>query len=472
MKKLLLFSFGLLTSLFGDAQPGLKKQLAVSSLFTDHMVLQRGTKVNFWGESVPGERLTVFSGWGKQVSVVAGSDGKWKVKLTTPDAGGPYMITIKSKLKTIMINDVLIGEVWLASGQSNMDIPLKGWPPGDTIQNSAREISNADHPEIRFMKIPFKVSAVPLDSVGGKWIAASSTTAGDFSATAYFFALKLYHELHVPIGIVQSSIGGTPAEAWTSKGYLEKLGDFNEAIDNLNQLSRLNSNSPTVLFNAMINPLIPYTFKGVIWYQGESNVGRAEQYKRLFPLLIEDWRNKWGYQLPFYYVQLAPHVYTAPDQKEQSQKLRDAQRYALILPKTGMVTTLDIGYLKTAHPPYKQEVGDRLARFALANEYKRNLVSSGPIYEKATISGNTLVVEFKSVGSGLHASANGLTGFEIAGVDKAWYPAWATIINNKVVVSCPTVADPVYVRYAWSDFSGASLFNKELLPAGTFTSEK
>jgi sialate O-acetylesterase len=237
-------------------------------------------------------------------------------------------------------------------------------------------------------------------------------------------------------------------------------------------ISQLNSNSPTVLFNAMINPLVPYTIKGVIWYQGESNVGRAEQYKRLFPLMIEDWRDKWGYELPFYFVQLAPYLYGAADQKEQSQKLRDAQRYALKLPKTGMAVTLDIGLLTTVHPPYKKEVGDRLARFALANEYGKKLVPSGPIYKNTTVSGNKLIIGFDSVGSGLVASDKGLSNFEIAGANKVYLPAQAKIVNDKVVVNNSSIAHPVYVRYAWSDGSGASLFNKEGLLAGTFTSEK
>lgn len=659
--KTFLFSITILSSLFAYPQSAIKKQLKVSNLFSDHIVLQQRDNVNLWGELTPGEKLTISANWGKQASTIADANGKWKVKLATPKAGGPYQISIKTAKKNININDVLIGEVWLASGQSNMDIPLKGWPPGDTIQNSASEISKANHPDIRFFKVPFNTSATPLDSVNGKWLASSPETAGNFSAVAYFYAQKLYQELKVPIGIIQSSIGGTPAEAWTSKGYLKKLGDFNEKIDGLEKLqeaadswfkkwpvqnipqtneqwksigfsdadvanpnfadagwteikipgridvspsgeldgaiwlrrtfivedittdyvlkigsvddmdasyingkyvgglvgsgfanapreitiprsilvkgenviairvidtggqglvrgpisitndkgasismegnwrsrwvaemlngkfytyglqtdiskrpniSQLNSNSPTILFNAMINPLVPYTIKGVIWYQGESNVGRAEQYKRLFPLMIEDWRDKWGYELPFYFVQLAPYLYSAADQKGQSQKLRDAQRYALKLPKTGMVVTLDVGLLTTVHPPYKKEVGNRFARFALTNEYGEKPVPSGPIYKNTTVSGNKLIIGFDSVGSGLVAFDKGLSDFEVAGANKVYLPAQAKIVNDKVVVNNSSIAHPVYVRYAWSDGSSASLFNKEGLPAGTFTSEK
>jgi sialate O-acetylesterase len=478
MGKILKFFFlsvPLISSLFVYPQIIVQKQLKLSGLFSDHMVLQQRSKVNFWGESDRGQKIKITSSWGGRVSATADAQGRWKVKLLTPKAGGPYIIDIKTAESDIEIKDVLIGEVWLASGQSNMDIPLKGWPPGDTIQNSAQEISKADYPDIRFLKVPFNTSATPLDSAGGKWIAASPETAGNFSATAYFYALKLHQQLRVPIGIVQSSIGGTPAEAWTSKDYLEKMGDFNEAIDRLKKRANKSppdSNSPTVLFNAMISPLIPYTVKGVIWYQGESNVGRAEQYKRLFPLMIADWRTKWGRELPFYFVQIAPFLYSAADQKGQSQKLRDAQRYALKLPKTGMVTTLDIGYLKTAHPPYKKEVGYRLARFALANDYGQNLIASGPVYKKTIISGNKLIIKFRSVGSGLATSTQGLFNFEIAGADSVYFPAQAKIINNKIVVSRASIIHPMYVRYAWTDSSTATLFNKEGLAAGTFTSEK
>ena len=624
------------------------------------MVLQQQANVALWGQSNPKQKLTVFASWGKSVSTISDAKGNWNIKLATLKAGGPYTIHIQTADTTIAINDVVIGEVWLASGQSNMDLPLKGWPPEDTVLNSKQEIAQANYPEIRLLKVPFNISASPIDSIGGEWLPASPQTAGNFSAAAYFFARKLYQELHVPIGIIQSSIGGTPAEAWTSKDYLAKIGDFNKQMNGLDtlqsttenwfknlphqavpttdaqwqaisfsdlkmakpylddshwttiqlpgrfdkinsedfdgaiwfrkefmvedtatdyvlkiggiddmdatyingqkigglsgekaanapremviaksllikgknviairaidtggpgsvsgtmtitnntgvviplegtwkcrliaeiykgifytynlqtdftqrpHLNQLNSNSPTVLFNAMIHPLVPYTIKGAIWYQGESNVGRAEQYKRLFPNMIEDWRNKWGYAFPFYFVQIAPYIYTDPAQQNQSQKLRDAQRLALQTPKTGMAVTLDVGKLKTAHPAFKQTVGDRLARFALANEYGKNLVTSGPLYKKATASGNKITVDFSSVGSGLLASDKGLFGFEIAGRDKNYVPAQASIVNDKVVLSSPAVAAPVYVRYAWSDSSSASLFNKEKLPASTFTSE-
>ena len=472
------FLFAVIISITAHSQPPLANTpLKVAPLFYSHMVLQQKAKANIWGWALPGQKVSIATSWGKRAYAVTSITGKWKAILATPVAGGPYIITINTSGSNIVINDVLVGEVWLASGQSNMDIPLKGWPPGDTIFNSAQEISKATYPAIRFMKVPFAISTVPVDSLGGKWIACSPETAGNFSATAYFFALRLFQKLKVPIGIIQSSIGGTPAEAWTSRSYLKKIGDFNQQMDQQNALPQhspmLNSNSPTVLFNAMISPLIPYTIKGIIWYQGESNVGRAKQYKRLLPNLIQDWRNKWGTMLPFYYVQLAPYIYTAANQHEQSQKLRDAQRYGLTLAKTGLVSTLDIGYLPTAHPPHKKQVGERLAGLALKNDYGyKSLVASGPLYKNIHVSGNNLIIAFQFTGSGLVASPKGLCNFEIAGVEKEYTKAEARIVNNKVVVSSVLVTKPLYVRYAWSDSSSGTLFNKEGLPAATFTSEK
>jgi len=650
-------------SLFAySSQSATKKELKVNQLFSDHMVLQQQEKVVFWGESSPNQKLTLIASWGRKASTTADANGNWKIKLETPKAGGPYSISVNNADNTIIIKDVLIGEVWLASGQSNMDLPVKGWLPNDTVVNSAQVIAHANYPTIRFLRVPFNISTTPSDSITAKWILATPKTVGDFSATAYFYARKLQQELNVPVGIIQSSIGGTPAEAWTSKESLSKLGDFDKTIAGLDKLqstietwfnkrpfhtvprtdeewsnlrlndqaasksnfddsdwgtlqlpgrfdklssgefdgvmwlrkefamqdtnadyildigsiddmdetyingqkvggligaglastprkmiipksllvsgrniiairvidtggpgfvngpitltsnngnlislagnwksrlvaenvsgkfysynfqtniserpdiSLLNSNSPTVLFNAMINPLIPYTIKGTIWYQGESNVGRAEQYKQLFPTMIEDWRSKWGYEFPFYFVQIAPYLYDAPNQKEQSQKLRNAQRYALKLQKTGMAVTLDIGNLKTVHPANKQEVGNRLARFALANEYGRKQVTSGPLFKSATVSGNKMIVTFdsKSIGSGLKVYGDQLSGFEVSGADGIYVYAQAEIKNDEVVVSSSSVASPTHVRYAWSDGSVASLFNKEGLPASTFISE-
>jgi sialate O-acetylesterase len=248
--------------------------------------------------------------------------------------------------------------------------------------------------------------------------------------------------------------------------------DLNVGVSERPDIFQFHPNLPTVLFNGMINPLVPYTIKGAIWYQGESNVGRDEQYKRLFPTMIKDWRDKWSYDFPFYFVQIAPFIYNPNPSEQVSQKLRDAQRYALNTPKTGMVVTLDIGDPTNIHPANKQDVGKRLARLALANDYGKEVVSSGPLYKQIEKSGSKLTIEFDHIGSGLVASVNGLSGFEIAGSDKIYFPAVAKIIENKIEVTSPSVTSPKYVRYAWRDASTASLFNVEGLPASSFTSDE
>ena len=666
MRKLFLLFFVMTLSFCKNkTSKVVQKELTVSSLFADHMVLQQQDLVSIWGEFTSNKKITVISSWNETEETTSDSLGNWKIKLQTPKAGGPYNLKIETENKTIEISDVMIGEVWLASGQSNMDMPLKGWMPNEGINNSTEFIANAKNTNIRFFKVPYGLSTTPKDSIIGEWVTSSPETAENFSATAYFFAKKLQQELNVPVGIIQSAVGGTPAESWTSKNALKELGDFNEVIDKISgieekteswfsnkktqpipqtqeawknisfgdeklslfnyddsdwntsitipgrfdlinngefdgavwlrktffiedeyvltsnntlligavddmdatyingqyvgglvgagqhhtlrefaipksvlklgkntiairaidtggpgevlgpillksefktwpislsgqwkkkliadifngqfvtydantdfskrpDLGILNSNSPTVLYNAMINPLVPYTIKGAIWYQGESNVSRAEQYKKLFPKMINNWRNEWKSDFPFYFVQIAPFTYGGIE-KDKSQQLRNAQRITLNTKKTGMVVTLDVGDESTIHPSEKETVGNRLADLALANDYDKNIVASGPLFKNIKNDGNKLIVQFESIGSGLLAHKNGLTNFEIAGADKNYKPANAKVVENTVVVSNATIKNPVYVRYAWSDTSSATLFNKEGLPASTFTSEK
>jgi len=469
-----------------SCQPEDKRQLKMSPLFSDHMVLQQNQDIAFWGEYSPMKKITLSGSWGDEATTESDANGQWKMTLTSPAAGGPYSINVISADSTIMIDDVLFGEVWLASGQSNMEMPLKGWPPNDPIANSSEEISNANYPNIRMFTVARNLSGAPLDTIRGQWVASSPETAGDFSASAYFFARRLQDELKVPIGIIHSSWGGTPAEAWTSSVVLRELGDFNtelDAIEKSNSLEKetdtvngpdqleLHSNMPSVLFNAMINPLLPYTIKGAIWYQGESNVGRDEQYKRVFPAMINDWRNRWADDFPFYFVQIAPYIYNKNPDLQISQKLRDAQRHALKTAKTGMVVTLDIGNPTNIHPANKQDVGYRLAGLALANDYGKAIVASGPLFKGFTKAKHKLVVAFDFVGSGLLCNEKKLKGFEIAGADKVFESAKAKIKNGMVEVSSRSIKNPEYVRYAWKDDSQATLFNLEGLPASSFSSE-
>ena len=468
--------------LFTSCQVGQeKKALKLNELFTNHMVLQQNEKVTIWGLYTPGEEVTVSGNWGKEATTTTDDNGNWTLPLPTPEAGGPYTVNIVTNDSTVTINDVMIGEVWLASGQSNMEMPVKGWPPNDTINNSEKEVANANYPGIRMFTVIKTFSLEPLDTLVGQWEVASPETAGEFSATAYFFARRLHQELNIPIGIIHSSWGGTVAEAWTSKSQLKKLGDFNKDIEIFEDSSlltrpnilKLHQNLPTVLYNGMIHPIIPFTIKGAIWYQGEANVGRAEQYKKLFPAMIEDWRAKWDNEFPFYFVQIAPYQYHhSPDVSlDKSHKLRDAQRQSLKTKNTGMAVTMDIGNFTNIHPANKQEVGARLAGLALANDYGKQLVASGPLYKSFEKSENKLILDFDYKGTGLMAKGS-LSEFEIAGADKKYVSAVAKIVDNKVQVFAAFIAQPEYTRYAWRDNGIATLFNKEGLPASSFTTEE
>ena len=669
MSKNLLFSlihflFFLPSFAFQDKNDTISLQL--TSLFSDHMVLQQKSNVKFWGTDKPNNEITISTSWENESKTIVDINGHWNVSIGTPSAGGPFKIEIKSNQHKIVLNDIMIGEVWLASGQSNMEMTLMGWPPNDIINNADEEIAKSSNSKIRMFNVEKQISINPLGDVKGSWKVSSPEETKNFSASAYFFAKELFKKLQVPIGIINSSWGGTPAESWTSKKTIDTFNEFksvtqsintsdlfknelkwfsqfkaigipttNEQWINLNLLDnliveksyndsdweeiqlpgrydnqinggefngavwfrknividnldsdyiltigavddmdetyvnghkiggligmgfwnkkrefkipksilkkgnntiavraidaegvgeiigpmtlsndnnikvslngnwkykliaeiynnkfylyginnidfnsriktiKLNSGVPTVLYNGMINPLVPYTIKGVIWYQGESNVGRADQYENLFPAMIRDWREKWNYDFPFYYVQIAPYQYNINKDSslDQSQELREAQRNSLKTKNTGMVVTMDIGNFNNIHPSNKQDIGSRLARLALSNNYSINIVPSGPIFNGLKVIGSKLILEFENPGSRL-ISKGDLLGFEIAGADKKYVFANATIINNQVELYSDKIKNPLYARYAWKDKAVPSLFNLEGLPASSFKYEE
>ena len=642
-------------------------EITLPALFTDHMVLQQKTETPVWGWATPESVIEISTSWNVKSSVTTSKNGKWIVKIPTPEAGGPYSIKISSGRLIKTIDDVYIGEVWLASGQSNMEMPVKGWGKDMTIDNSSKEIEDSKNSLIRMFTVEKTISDTPKNDCVGEWKISNPENTGDFSATAYFFAKNLYKNLKVPIGIIHSSWGGTPAEAWTSMSYIKKIKGFegvdkqlNEAkvnqektttwikdlkktsfddalkngfkdessdkqysasayddkdwkemilpayweskqlknfdgivwfrnefiipngtdlndlklylgkiddmdvvyingekvgetlelgfwdaerlypinahvlhtgknsvsikvIDNyggggiygnksigiinskndtLFNLSgkwkfkpvglfkdghiydftkqntysnmpkstlQLSQYSPTTLFNGMIAPLVPYAIKGVIWYQGESNVGRAKQYETLFPMMIKNWRAEWKMgDFPFYYVQIAPFKYSNQDSFSAAE-LRYAQFTTLKENNVGMVVTTDIGDVDDIHPSNKQDVGKRLSFWALNNTYgKDSIAYSGPLYKDVVFDKNKAIVSFTNIGEGLVSDGEKLNSFEIAGGDLVYYKAEAVIQGDKVIVLSKKVRKPKFVRFGWRNDAVPNLFNTTGLPASPF----
>jgi sialate O-acetylesterase len=649
-------------------------QLSLPAIFSDNMVLQQNSNAAIWGKATPGTEVTVTGNWGATASATAAEDSTWLLNLPTTEAGGPYVLTVSAHKSSIAINNVLLGEVWLGSGQSNMEMPLEGWPPNDLIMDSEAAIAASENSEIRMFTVVRNTSAEPLEDVTGDWQIASPETSGRFSATAYFFARKLNAELKVPVGIIHSSWGGTPAEAWVSGKMLAIDKDFSDVMekmeafapqaevynewlnqhpstvitvkDNVDPLvgidlfdaycvnpattteewpvmavpgtieqsaigafdgavwlrreieipaawegqsllmdlgpiddrdvtyfngtrvggieesgfwqakrqytipselvtagkaviavrvidnqggggftgqpqdlkiapenqpeaalnlagewpyqvvaelkgdklyllnpetndfaSRpalsmsLTANTPSALYNAMIAPLTPYTIKGAIWYQGETNVGRAHQYMRLKSMLVTDWRNEFNNpDLSFYYVQLAPWHNGNVD-GNSSAHLREAQRRMMDLPNTGMISTMDIGDVMNIHPANKTDVGERLALWALANNYQMDLVFSGPIPAEKETQGNALHLSFKHTADALVINEEVPNQFEIAGEDGVFYPAKTEIMGDALILTSSEVKAPMHARYAYKNGSEASLFNSAGLPAPSFSTE-
>jgi sialate O-acetylesterase len=364
----------------------------------------------------------------------------------------------------VEVGDVLIGEVWVCSGQSNMEWPVSA------SENAEKEVAEANDPRIRMFTVVRASSPIPATDCDGRWQAAGPETVGRFSAVGYFFARELRRALGVPVGMINASWGGTPAEAWTPLREIERGSELGPLLARLDDSGVHPAAKPSYLFNGMIAPLIPYRIRGVIWYQGESNVGRAWQYRTLFPTMVQGWRKAWGRgDFPFYYVQIAPYRYNAP---EACAELREAQAHALRLRNTGMVVTMDIGDVNDIHPRNKQEVGRRLALWALAKDYGKNVTFSGPLFEKMTVVGHEARISFRYAEKGLATSdGKAPSDFQIAGADRKFVPAHARIDGSQVVVWADGIEHPVAVRYAWSDLANPNLVNGNGLPASPFRTD-
>lgn len=434
----------------------LQADVTPHSLFADNMVLQQGTKVPVWGTAPDGEEITVtIQG---QTAKTTAKDGKWRVDLNALKKGGPFEMTIQGKNK-IDLKNVLVGEVWVCSGQSNMEWSVKASADADKVA------AGSANPQIRLFTVRKTQADAPAAELKDpiKWAECNPTTVPGFSAVGYHFGKNLQKALDTPIGLIHTSWGGTPAEAWTKQEAL--------AAD---PLTKNMAGKSSKLYNAMIAPLIPYAIKGAIWYQGESNAGRAFQYRNLFPNMITNWREDWKQgDFPFIAVQLAPFkkINSEPEESDWAE-LREAQLLATTkLKNVGMAVITDVGDEKDIHPRQKEPVGARLALEARRIAYGEKLVSAGPIYDAKKIDGNKVVLTFKNVGGGLVVKGEKLTGFTIAGEDRKFVNADAVIQDDKIIVSSPKVEKPVAVRFGWANYPVVNLWNKEGLPATPFRTD-
>ena len=496
-----------LSALLAVAAVSAAAAVTVPSVIGDHMILQQGVKAPVWGRADPGETVTVRLGE-RVTEVVADAEGRWLVKLPKLKAGGPFDMTIAGENGAITIRDILVGEVWICSGQSNMQFGVA------SSANADQEIAGADYPNIRLFSVERKVSDTPKEDCVGEWVACSPETIPNFTAVGYFFGREIHKELEAPVGLVHSSWGGTPAESWTSRPALEADPDFGPILDRWDKIvenypkarkayekslaewkqaaekAKAEGNAvpdkpraptgpdsphrPASLSNAMIAPLVPYAIQGAIWYQGESNVSRAYQYRKLFPVMIQDWREAWDQgPFTFLFVQLANFTDRVLEPSDSDwAELREAQLMTLSLKNTGMAVIIDIGEAKDIHPKNKQDVGKRLALAALAQTYRRPVAYSGPLYKSMKVKGNVAEVRFSHTDGGLVAKGGGtLRGFAIAGMDQEFVWADAAIDGAKVIVSSDEVPHPAAVRYAWANNPDCNLYNGAGLPASPFRTD-
>lgn len=437
--------------------------VVLPSVFGNGMVLQQNTEVTFWGWGKPGEGIVLSNSWSKDTArVKVANQGQWQLKVKTPKAGGPYRVLVQG-YNTVVLDDVLIGEVWLCSGQSNME-----WSARAGINNVEEEVKNANYPKIRFFTVWHRTADSPqLDVAGSGWAACTPQTMYDYSAVAYFFARKIHKELgDVPVGIINSSWGGTCAEIWANPKYIEDNELLRVQAQKIKE-EEWGPNQPGRAYHAMIVPLKNFKIAGVLWYQGESNVANGDSYHQLLAALVGSWRKDWGYQFPFFYVQIAPWTY---GQAFEGGILRNAQRRAMeLIPNSEMVVTSDIGDINNIHPSNKQDVGNRLAHIALKYAYQKiDQEVLGPMYKTHVIKKSEIEISFLHTGKGLVCKGEKLSHFEIAADDNKFVPADAIIKDGKVIVKSKSIKNPHRVRFAWDNTATPNLFNSEGLPASTF----
>lgn len=492
--------------------PFLLADVRLPSIIGNNMALQQSAEVTVWGWADPSEKVSVKGSWqsSRDAVALADNDGKWTVKIKTPKAGGPYALTIKGK-NEIKLKNIIIGEVWLCSGQSNMAIAM-GSGGKEPIHGGPEDIKNSANKSIRLFKLQTIEPWVPItaespsDDVIGSWVECSPEAVQHFSAVGYYFGRKINSETGYPVGLIDSSWGGTAAQAWMRVGFISNDDNLSPMIDKYDaafskwqeacveaeknqqptptrrQGGVRPEDKPASLYNSMIAPLINFSIKGTIWYQGESNSGVAYLYRDLFPTLIRNWRCDFNnLEMPFYFVQLASYTTHKPGEEVQPYRgeprdnnwaeLREAQLMTNSLKNTGMAVTIDIGESNNIHPGNKKDVGERLALWALAKDYNKDVAYSGPLYAGYNIEGDRIRITFSYADGGIKFKDGKAKGFAIVGKDRKFVWADAKIEGETVVVSSEAVKEPVAVRYAWDKDPEISLYNNADLPASPFRTD-
>ncbi|TKG92462.1 sialate O-acetylesterase [Puteibacter caeruleilacunae] len=459
-----------LTVLLFLLSSSLLANVKLPALISDHLVLQRNSRIKVWGWADPGEEILIKGNWrGGKASTKCNSDGKWSAFIQTLEAGGPYSIVVQGKNR-IDIKNIMFGEVWFCSGQSNMEFTLKklgGWS-SEHFEKEKTRLEINDFSDIRLFTVKKHAARKKQEDVQGQWMMANLQHVEEFSATAWFFGLNLYRKLGIPIGLISSAWGGTGAEVWAPEEICLKDKDL-KFFKNEPNKTEWWPGKPGVLYNGMVYPILNYKIRGVVWYQGETNRKEADLYESLFPAMIESWRKAWKQKFPFYYVQIAPFGY---NEQLAGAQLREVQWKCQAIPRTGMVVTMDIGNKKDIHPKNKQEVGRRLALLALRNNYGYNyLIDRGPSFKKMKIDGDQVKLTFDNAIGGLSAYGDTWEQFEVAGKDRIFYPAKAQIIGESVILHCDQVAEPVAARFAFKSDAEARLTNQAGLPASSFRTD-
>lgn len=446
-------------------------KIKLPAIISDNMVLQQQSSVPLWGSATENKRVTVLTSWDhKKYTAQCDAKGNWRIEIQTPAAGGPFNITFDDGSK-LTINNILVGEVWVCSGQSNMEKPMLGGV-NQPILNSNDILMHANDKKLRLFHVGRTVSNTPLNDCKGSWDISTPENASTFSAVGFQFAKQMQEILHVPVGIIEAAWGGTPIEGWMDRESLQSFSTIK--IPASDDTKKADPHTPTCLFNGMINPILGFGIKGIIWYQGENNRRNPSMYADFMAAMVKGWREKWkSGTLPFYYVQIAPYVYGGA-LKDSVPFLREAQAHAAkIIPHSGMVVSMDVGNKYTIHPPNKTIIAKRLLYWALGDTYQwKGVAYKSPSFDTMRIKNNTVTVSFSQTPHGLTSFDEEIRGFEMAGNDKIFYPAAATIKGKgDVLLQCEQVAHPVAVRYLFKDWAEGNLFNTEGLPVAPFRTD-